>query len=329
MLQNAPSNIQFSEMQLSNRKYWWVNQNQTYQSEVSGGFLWSPKTRSDGARNQFYENMKDVKVGDIIFSFCNTRIKAIGIALGTAETFTKPNFGNAGHNWSQDGWFVPVKFIEIEQQIRPKDHIERIRDHLPGKYAPLQNSGDGLQSVYLANVPPKMAAVLGEIIGAEYVETLKLLSSYELEVINSENSEEKVILDRTDIRPTTKAQLVNSRRGQGVFKTKVSLIEKKCRITGVTDQRHLRASHIKPWKDSSDDEKLSGYNGLLLAPHIDHLFDRGFISFSGDGELRISKQLDKSILKQWNIAQKCNVGKFIPEQIVFLDYHYHHVFKKD
>ena len=64
-------------------RYWWVNQNQTYRTEVPGGFLWSPKTRSDGARNQFYDNMKDVVAGDVVFSFCDTRIKAIGVATGT------------------------------------------------------------------------------------------------------------------------------------------------------------------------------------------------------------------------------------------------------
>lgn len=56
-------------------KYWWVNQNQTYKAEVGGGFLWSPKTRADGARNHFYENMQEVEAGDVIFSFCDTEIK--------------------------------------------------------------------------------------------------------------------------------------------------------------------------------------------------------------------------------------------------------------
>jgi putative restriction endonuclease len=53
-------------------RYWWVNQNQTYEFEVPGGFLWSPKTRSDGARNPFYEVMSEVKPGDFVFSFCDT-----------------------------------------------------------------------------------------------------------------------------------------------------------------------------------------------------------------------------------------------------------------
>src|SRR4051812_13370058 len=68
------------------RRFWWVNQNQTYKEEVGGGFLWSPKTKKNGARNHFYDTMKDVAPGDVIFSFCDTRIKAIGIATTHAET---------------------------------------------------------------------------------------------------------------------------------------------------------------------------------------------------------------------------------------------------
>src|SRR3954470_6781770 len=56
-------------------RYWWVNQNQTYRAEVRGSFMWSPKQNANGARNQFYENMREVSPGDIVFSFCDTRIK--------------------------------------------------------------------------------------------------------------------------------------------------------------------------------------------------------------------------------------------------------------
>jgi len=61
-------------------RYWWVNQNQTYRHEVQGGYLWSPKRNANGARNPFYESMREVAPGDLIFSFMNTRILAIGIA---------------------------------------------------------------------------------------------------------------------------------------------------------------------------------------------------------------------------------------------------------
>jgi len=50
-------------------RFWWVNQNQTYKQEISGGYLWSPKRNSRGGRNPFYEFMREVSPGDILFSF--------------------------------------------------------------------------------------------------------------------------------------------------------------------------------------------------------------------------------------------------------------------
>jgi hypothetical protein len=61
-------------------RYWWVNQNQTYRHEVEGGYLWSPKRSANGARNPLYESMREVSPGDLIFSFMDTRIQAVGIA---------------------------------------------------------------------------------------------------------------------------------------------------------------------------------------------------------------------------------------------------------
>lgn len=309
-------------------RYWWVNQNQTYKSEVSGGFLWSPKTRADGARNQFYENMREVSFGDVIFSFCDTYIKAIGVAVGVAESSQKPDFGTAGASWSKEGWLVPVEFKQLKTQIRPKDHIALITPHLPAKYSPLQSNGNGLQSVYLAEVPGSMAVVLAELIGFEYDAVLTTLRGEAEEADIEIDAQETAIKGRTDIGATTKEQLVKSRRGQGIFKANVRLNEKSCRVTGISDPIHLRASHIKPWKDSNDEEKLNGCNGLLLSPHVDHLFDKGLISFEDDGSLLLSPVLDTEVLEKWSISPTLNVGKFSPEQSVFLMHHRRVVFKK-
>lgn len=310
-------------------RYWWVNQNRTYKTEVSGGFLWSPKAKKNGARNQFYENMREVSIGDVIFSYCETRLKAIGVATGTAVTAPKPEFGVAASDvWEDEGWLVPVTFKELKNRIYPKVHMDLIRPHLPEKYSPLQPNGDGLQSVYLAAVSAPMADVLVDVIGTEYFSLLKEIQGAE-DVDDAEGDrQEEAIKGRTDIGATTREQLVKSRRGQGVFKANVHLNEKGCRVTGVTDTKHLRASHIKPWKVSSDEEKLNGCNGLLLAPHIDHLFDQGLISFSDAGDLLISPKLDRSILAKWGLPESVNVGPFNVNQVVFLDYHRNAVFKK-
>jgi hypothetical protein len=136
------------------------------------------------------------------------------------------------------------------------------------------------------------------------------------------------VFSRTDINSTEKQTLVNARRGQGLFRERVIRLEGRCRVTGVDLRNHLRASHIKPWKDSSDAEKLDGNNGLLLAPHLDHLFDKGYISFSNVGAIIISRRCAAGVLAAWNVSRKLKVAAFRPAQRPFLTYHRAHVLKQ-
>ena len=124
-------------------RYWWVNQNQTYRAEVRGSFMWSPKQNANGARNQFYENMREVSAGDVVFSFCDTHIKAIGVVTGGAQTGPKPDFGAAGSNWSREGWFVPVDYCVLNNQIRPKDHAAILRPFLQRGTHPCRRAETG------------------------------------------------------------------------------------------------------------------------------------------------------------------------------------------
>ncbi len=301
-------------------RYWWVNQNQTYRHEVPGGYLWSPITRADGAKNHFYDTMMLTEPGDVVFSFCDTFVKAVGIVTHRAEPSVKPNFGAAGANWSQFGWLVQVEFQELPNPVRPKSHMRVLAPLLPMKYSPLLPNGNGLQSVYLTEVPAAMASALENLIGAQF----KLARDDVLKQGEPESLIEAEIASlqgRTDLDATEKRQLVNARVGQGLFKNNVRLNEHGCRVTGVQQLHHLRASHIKPWRDSDDAEKLHGCNGLLLAPHVDHLFDRGFISFEDAGDLVISEKMEPDVLRAWAIEVPRNVGPFNTEQRHFLAYH--------
>ena len=309
---------------LSAMRYWWVNQNQTYRHEVPGGYLWSPVTRANGTRNYFYDTMTQVQPGDLVLSFCDTYIKAVGIATAAAEPSVKPDFGAAGGNWSQFGWLVQVEFQQLDHPIRPKDHMALLAPLLPERYAPLQRNGNGLQGVYLTELPePLGLAVLG-LLGGQF--TLApgevLASETPISVVEQEMAG---LLGRVDLVETEKRQLINARVGQGLFKNNVRLNESHCRVSGVRQLHHLRASHIKPWKDSTDQEKLHGCNGLLLAPHVDHLFDRGFISFDGSGELIVSPQMEMEVLDAWAIETPRSVGSFNVDQRHFLEYHQEHI----
>ncbi len=305
-------------------RYWWVNQNQTYRAEVRGNFMWSPKANTNGARNQFYENMREVAIGDIVFSFCDTRIKAIGIVTGTAQTAPKPDFGGVGLNWSEEGWFVPVYYCALDAPIRPKDHIAILRHFLPTKYSPLQANGDGLQSVYLAEVPAPMADALVGLIGQPYYDNLALLTAFPSGPDVEEITDPEI---DASLSATFKEQLVKARRGQGVFRSNVLLAETQCRVTRVSDPKHLRASHMKPWRDANNSERLNGANGLLLSPHIDHLFDQGYITFSNSEQLLVVPEVRTNLLDKWGIDSGTRVGEFNREQQAFLDYHRINVFK--
>ena len=300
-------------------RYWWVNQNQTYKYEVPGGFLWSPKTRADGGRNYFYKTMEEVRPGDLVFSYCDTYIKALGVVQRQAITAPKPDFRTAGSNWSDEGWYVEVEFAELKQQIKPKEFMEQIRPLLADKYAPLQDNGNGLQGIYLTEISKTFGELLVMLSHAD-LQTIQ----HELAPLPEDESEYEINLEIEARRlqgDLEKIQLTKSRRGQGIFKANVRLVENHCRITGVANIRHLRASHIKPWAASDNQEKLDGYNGLLLSPHVDHLFDRGFISFKNSGEVLVSKELNPQVLQQWSISPSINVGSFSKSQGDYLDFH--------
>ena len=142
-----------------------------------------------------------------------------------------------------------------------------------------------------------------------------------------EDAIEQAIVQRTDIGPTERFNLVRSRRGQGAYRRNLEMIEKRCRVTGTADGVHLRASHIKPWAKCTDAERLDGFNGLLLAPHVDHLFDEGYISFSESGELLVSESLKPETLLGWGITLPKVVGRFRAEQRRYLKYHRRAVFR--
>ncbi len=283
------------------------------------------QARKDEVRNQFYDNMKAVEPGDVVFSFHDTKISSIGVVTGGAETAPKPDFGSAGLNWSNEGWYVPVFYCALEKPLRPKDHIQIIRPFLPERYSPLQPNGDGLQSVYLAEVPKMMADALIGLIGQPYYDAYAELTAFPSSPDLDERTDDDVVI--TDVGPTFREQVVKARRGQGVFRANVMLIEEACRVTGVSDKRHLKASHIKPWRTADNSERLSGKNGLLLSPHVDHLFDQGHISFSNTEQLLVVPDVRSEVLDRWGIDAGVRVGTFDRDQQAFLEYHRVNVFK--
>ena len=133
----------------------------------------------------------------------------------------------------------------------------------------------------------------------------------------------------SDLSPTEKDQLVRARRGQGAFRARVMSIESGCRLTGTTDPSLLVASHIKPWRDSTDAERLDGENGLLLAPHVDRLFDLGRISFEDGGGVIVAGPAARDEVERWSLDPAADVGPFTARQRYYLSYHREYVLSEE
>lgn len=144
---------------------------------------------------------------------------------------------------------------------------------------------------------------------------------------------ENLVMDTSVNGNTEKEALVKVRNGQAKFKENIfkSMQQypiKGCPFTQITDRNLLRASHIKPWKKSNDQEKLDGFNGLLLTPTYDTLFDRGLISFEDNGKLLISPLLSKDTREKLNLIEGYvyeiynSTGKRSP----YLAFHRQHIF---
>ncbi|SEU06696.1 HNH endonuclease [Stenotrophomonas indicatrix] len=133
-----------------------------------------------------------------------------------------------------------------------------------------------------------------------------------------------------DVGATSARRETEVRTKQRLFRERLIGVEKGCRLTGIEDLRFLRASHIKPWADSTHSERVDGENGLLLAPHADLLFDRGWISFSASGRLLVSSSLPSDVQVRFGLKFDTSIqyGIFSRKQLSFLEFHRDVVFDR-
>ena len=87
-------------------------------------------------------------------------------------------------------------------------------------------------------------------------------------------------------RITERMQQTLARIGQGEYREQMKkLWNESCAVTGCNIQEALIASHAKPWKICSDEERVDPHNGLLLSANLDALFDKGLITFDEEWKI--------------------------------------------
>ena len=134
---------------------------------------------------------------------------------------------------------------------------------------------------------------------------------------------------RKKIKSTTKDALVSARVGQGIFRSQVfELWENRCSVTRSATGAAIRASHIKPWRYSTDEERLDPNNGLPLVASLDALFDAGLISFASFGALITSSVLSESERQIFDLNSRLLTKPPTQKTARYLAYHRNCVFRK-
>lgn len=137
------------------------------------------------------------------------------------------------------------------------------------------------------------------------------------------------IIKRTLIKDYINTEFIGRvtlRRGQKEFRDSLIINNPECVICGLNDINFLQASHIKPWKDSTHRQRLDVFNGFLMCPNHDKVFDKGYITFTDEGNIIISPLLSNSVQSLFNLNNRLNI-KILPGNRKYLKWHRENCFK--
>lgn len=131
-----------------------------------------------------------------------------------------------------------------------------------------------------------------------------------------------LLVDYLKPNVTERTGLVTSRVGQGAYRKSILYRwDQKCAVTGFHKPEILIASHILPWKESSDIQRLDVDNGILLSPVYDALFDRHLISFEDSGSIILSDKIEMSAYAKIGVSGEEKVRNLTDGNRSYLNKH--------
>jgi HNH endonuclease len=155
-------------------------------------------------------------------------------------------------------------------------------------------------------------------------------SKFKFLLVDIKISEEDIVAEITSqyqSNQTEREALIKSRVGQGEYRRNVINLWETCSVTGFGMEKVLIASHIKPWKNSNNSERVDPYNSLLLVPTLDKLFDLGYISFKRNGEILVSEKINPAECKKIYLSKDLHLRSVPERTISFLEYHQEYIFE--
>jgi putative restriction endonuclease len=249
-------------------------------------------------------------------------------------------WGFAGHEAISKGVFCPAgggQIILFVTWIKQKS-LEQYNDFISGEYLFWEGETGHGNDQRIVDAKARGEAIhlfFREIHHSpfEYKGLVELVNStlladrpsqFVFRLFHDQSAEDDLLTHKDElvVLPATEREsVVKARIGQGIFRKQLLEMWDGCAVTGIKLPDVLRASHIKPWRDSTNAERTNRYNGLLLLPQYDHLFDKKLISFDDDGSLIKSPVLDHIPLNQLGINEKDRLRSLSEQHLPFLRYH--------
>lgn len=206
---------------------------------------------------------------------------------------------------------LPAEMIEEFYPLVHKNHSELIR-----KAAKKRS-----ETTWKSSFSPGVILYLNALLKSSLPMPAYFMNQADNEQVNVLEEIEQFKDSYKTLQGTTREAVIQSRIGQGQFRTSLIAYWQGCSVTGCQQIELLRASHIKPWRCSSNTERLDIYNGLLLLPNLDACFDSGLISFDDNGKILISSKLDQSTLRQLCIDSNLKMSRVEQRHKDYLQYH--------
>lgn len=296
-----------------------VMQGQNYEEEKELGFIWTPQKDRSGSEQHSWERVREVKEGDRIFHYVKGDIVAISVAKTDCTIEKKPTSKK-----STQGYLVQLAYYEFEKPLTIQDYFDKISLHLPKKYSPFQQDSSGNQG-YLYPCNEALLIKLVELIGdLNIYEEVDEQLEFALGIVKRTAHNPLIpLLAETESAAKTKVRIEKKKFKQALLHQWHS----KCAICEIDLLELLKASHAKPWKDSTKLERVNKYNGILFCANHAELYNRGFIAFDGQGKIHISSLISEENYEKYAIHAKVKIAR-VEENKYYFKWHKRNLFIK-
>lgn len=278
-----------------------VMQGRTYHEEKEWGIIWTPQKDRIGQEQHSWERVREVRAGDRILHYVKGEFVAISVAVTDCIVAEDPSKSSSG-----PGYLVRLDYHELDVPLRVREYFKEIEPYLPIKYSPFQHDGNGNQG-YLYPCNEELLIYL--------IERIAELNIYEEDdeqlefaigiVKRTEHNTFIPMLTETESEAKTKVRLGKQKFGNELL----DQWDGACAICGIGLPALLKACHSKPWKDSTEAERLDRYNGILLCHNHATLYEEGYIAFDGQGKIHISPQIPGEEFGKYAIHAKVKVSR--------------------